>query len=84
LTVDGSTLRITCSPAARIHFVTHCRHCQLALDPQGGLITQWEFSLNTWLKKAEGNENAFFRLIVTAPDGTYAVTRGYRKEDLSL
>ena len=35
------------------------------------------------LEKSAGNENAFLRLTVTAPDGTYAATRAYFLNELT-
>lgn len=79
LTWDQGKLRVTCSPAARIQVVTQRRAARLA---QGEALTEAEFDLSPWQRKSEGDPNAFFRLIVTAADGTYAVTRAYFLDEL--
>jgi hypothetical protein len=48
----------------------------------GATVTSAEFDLSTWFEKSAGNPDAFIRLTVTAPDGTYAATRAYWMEEL--
>ena len=79
LTIDGSTLRITCDPAAQITVQTQAR---FARREAGDGITEAEFDLSVWKEKSAGNSNAFFRLTVTASDGTYAATRAYFLDEL--
>jgi len=74
LTLDGTTLRITCTEAAEICLETHARY---ALRSAGEGLTEAEFDLSTLVEKGSTAPNAFFRLTVTAPDGSYAVTRAY-------
>jgi len=79
LTIDGATLRITCDPAAQITVQTQAR---FAKREAGDGITEAEFDLSVWKEKSAGNSNAFFRLTVTASDGTYAATRAYFLDEL--
>lgn len=79
LTWDGQTLRVTCSACTCIQVVTQARVAHYA---KGQALTKVEFDMTKWLKKSEGKELAFFRLILTAADGTYAVTRAYHLDEL--
>lgn len=81
LTLEDGTLRIACSPAARVQLIAHNRHAQMAYDPEGK-ITEAVFDISGWLSKNRENPKGFLRLIVTAPDGTYAVTRAYWMDEL--
>ena len=78
LTLEGTTLRVTCSPAAQVTLQTQARHAQRVAGP----LTEAEFDLSVWMTKSQENPNAFFRLTVTAPDGTYAATRAYFSNEL--
>lgn len=80
LTLDGDRLRITCSPAARVQLVSNVRYSQLA---HGNGITEAEFDILRWQKKYGSNDRMYLRLIVTAADGSYAVTRAYFAEELT-
>lgn len=79
LTWEGSKLRVTCSPSARVTVQTQARHAQCEM---GEGLTEVEFDLSVWLEKSTGNPDAFFRLTVTAADGTYAETRAYWLDEL--
>ena len=79
LTWDGAKLRITCSPAARVQVLTQARQVQLAFDKDGA-VTEAEFDMTRWLLRS--HDDGFLRLIVTAADGTYAVTRAYWLDEL--
>ena len=80
LTLEGAKLKLTCSPAAQVTLQSQARY---ALRVAGDApVTEAEFDLTTWLTKSQGDPNAFIRLTVTAPDGTYAVTRAYYPEEL--
>lgn len=78
LTLEGPKLRITCTEAAQICLETQARHAQRA----AGGITEAEFDLSVWMEKSKGDPNAFFRLTVTAPDGSYAATRAYFLDEM--
>ncbi|MBQ6797971.1 MAG: hypothetical protein IJP11_01900 [Oscillospiraceae bacterium] len=79
LTLDGEMLKITCDPAVQITVQTQAR---FAKRVAGDDITEGEFDLSVWLQKSAGDPNAFFRLTVTAADGTYAATRAYFLDEL--
>jgi len=83
LTLDGDTLRITCSDAAQITLQTQARYALRCAGEDGAPIREGVFDLSVWREKSAGNPNAFFRLTVTAPDGTYAVTRAYFLDELN-
>jgi len=77
LTWEDGMLEIECSPCQRIQVITQTRVAHLAIADGGQTITGAQFDMNRWLTRSQGKENCFFRLVVTAPDGTYAVTRAY-------
>ena len=81
LTVEGEALQITCSPAARIHLETGNRWATVVVG-EDGPITQARISLAYWLKNSAGQDDAFLRLTVTAPDGTFAATRAYYRKEI--
>lgn len=81
LTIEGETLHIACSPAAKIHLETGNRWAK-AIVGEDGPITQADISLSYWLKNSYGQEDSFLWLTITAPDGTYAATRAYRRKEL--
>ena len=70
-----------CSPCTKIYLMTQTRRACCAYSEKGDLI-QADLNINNWLTRSRGKKNAFFRLILTAPDGSYAVTRAYRMEEL--
>lgn len=80
LSLDGTSLRITCDTAAEILLETQTRHAQRAT----GGITEAEFDLSVWMEKSKGDSNAYIRLTVIAPDGSYAATRAYFMDELGV
>ncbi len=83
LTLDGATLHIECSPAAKIQLVSQARFSSLACANEGQpLLTQADFDLTKWLQMCENEQVAFIRLIVTDEKGRYAVTRAYHYDEL--
>ena len=83
LTLDGNILRLTCSDAREVALQSQARFARRCAGENGASITEAEFDLTTWFEKSAGNENAFIRLTVTAPDGTYAATRAYFLDELT-
>lgn len=81
LTWDGKNVHISCSPARQIQLVTQSRWAQTVYC-QDGLLDKAEFDMSQWLQRSEGDMDSFFRLIVTACNGTYAVTRAYFLSEL--
>ena len=82
LSVEDDILRFRCSPASHVILETHARIAKYAKGEDGQPITEGEFSLKRFLERSEGDDRAFFRLTVFAPDGTYAATRAYSPEEL--
>jgi len=82
LTLEGDTLRILCPGAVRVSLETQARFARCVMAEAGSTLSEAEFDLRVWREKSAGNPNAFFRLTVTAPDGSYAVTRAYWKDEL--
>lgn len=82
LTLEDGKLRLTCSPAAKVQLIAHNRYAQMDYARDGKPMEGAEFDVSKWLKANEGKDNAFLRLVVTAADGTYAVTRAYWMDEL--
>lgn len=82
LTLEVDSLVITCSEAKEITLQTQARFARRCAGDRGEPITRGEFDLSVWREKSAGNPNAFIRLTVTAPDGSYAVTRAYYLDEL--
>lgn len=82
LTWENNKLVVRCSSAARIQVVTNFRWVKLALATEAPL-TECTFPMNGWYNKAKDNGGGFFRVIVTAADGSYAVTRAYWFDELA-
>lgn len=80
LTYEGGTLRVTCSPAARISLIKHRRPYRMAW---GDGITEAEFPMGKWYEMSKDDPKAWFYLKITATDGSYAVTKAYKPEDLA-
>ena len=82
LSVEGNTLKLTCSPAKCVMMETHGR-CGSYVEAEGeNWLKAVSFDLSDFIKKAEGDENCCIILTVTAPDGTYATTRAYYLPEL--
>ena len=79
LTYEDGTLKVTCSPAARISLLKSRRPDRMAW---GEGITEAEFPMGKWCEYCKDEPNAWFYLIITAADGTYAVTKAYSAKDL--
>lgn len=77
---DAGILRVTCSPAATVRLLKNRRPIRMAW---GDGITEAEFDLTKWYALCKEDPNAWFYLLITAADGTYAVTKAYRPEDLA-
>ena len=79
LTYEDGVLRVTCSPAAKIRLFKSRRPHRLEW---GEGITEAEFPMGKWCEYCKDEPNAWFYLIITAADGTYAVTKAYSVKDL--
>ena len=79
--VENNVLKVTCSDAQRVNMETYGRPAG-AVCAAGEPIREAEFPLADLLAKVDGDPAAFIYVTVTAPDGSYAVTRPYYLKDL--
>lgn len=82
LTIDENVLKITCSNAKRITLETHARYAKIATAEGENWLNSAQFDLTDFILRANGNPDAYVRLTVTAPDGTYACSRAYYLNEL--
>ena len=83
LTLEDGMVDIRCSPAVSIQVETHARTQRLVIPKDGAqTIDGARFDLKEWMEEEKDAPSAFFRITVTAPDGTYAVTRAYWLDEL--
>lgn len=85
LTLEGTTLKITCDDAKHIMLFSQSRHATELMHYDGTPIRSAEFDIEPWLQCWEDHnqqEKAFIRLIVTDPDGNNAYTRAYWYHEL--
>ena len=82
LTLDGNILKITCSDAKGVALESNARFTRQVHANGETLLQEAEFDLTKFKEVMEGQENAFIRLTVYAPDGTYAATRAYFLDEL--
>ena len=79
---DGANLNVKCSPAASVNVVAHHkRGCKIRFAEDGNLLTDVTIDLSVWAKRFGEAPDRTLRVVVTAPDGTYAVSRTYTAED---
>ena len=81
LSIEGTTLKVTCSDAQRINLLTYARYARVAWAEEQPL-REAEFDLEKFLEQANGDPNAFIYVTVTAADGSYACTRAYYLNEL--
>jgi len=82
LTIEGNTLKITCSEAHHITLESHGRFARRAASDDGSCICETEFDLAAFFEKAD-DPSMYIRLTVTAADGTYAASRAYFLNELT-
>ena len=86
ITLDGSTLKISCSDAQSIVVESDCRFAKRALPTQNdGLLREATFDLTKWIegtKSHETTEKAYIRITVNGPYGHRAFTRAYFFDEL--
>ena len=83
LSLEGTMLKIACSPAQHVAIFTQSRHA--TEFGTGEFIEGGEFDLAPWLDywKEHGRENeAFIRVVVTDEKGNKAYTRAYWYNEL--
>jgi len=82
ITWDGANLTVTCSPAASVQCIAHHRRgSKIQFAEEGKLLTEAVFNLSEWAKRFSDDPDRMLRIIVTAPDGSYAVSRAYTAKD---
>lgn len=85
LTLDGTVLKLHCSPAQSIFIFSQSRHATEIIHCDGSAVTEGEFDLAPWLACWQENHReaeAFIRVMVTGPDGHKAYTRAYWYHEL--
>ena len=81
VTVEGDTLKVSCSDAKQVTLESHARYAKSAYA-KDELLREAEFPLEVFFKETENNPNAFVYVTVTAEDGTYATTRAFFVDEL--
>ncbi len=83
LTLEGTTLRITCSDARSITLEGGNRFGRCAQPIHNdGLMREATFDITPWLNVCKGLPQDWIRVVVHGPYGHYAATRGYTYEEL--
>lgn len=84
LRLEDGFLEIECSDAAEILVETHARSSRRAKAEPGTVMNSARINLTKFFEWSEKvpKENAFFRVTVFAPDGSYAATRAYWLDEL--
>lgn len=80
LCLEDGILQITCSEAARILVETGNRFRRQAVGSP--TLTEASLDMTQWLEKSQNEPDTFLRVTVTAPDGSYAATRAYWRNEL--
>ena len=87
LTVDGTTLKVTCSDADRITLNSQYRFAKLVRSSAEGPLHEAEFDISLWLnditEEERKEDRAFLRVTVTDPAGNQAYTRAYRYSEIT-
>lgn len=82
LTMEDGKLTVSCSDAASICLYSQCRFDKRIFAKPGQVLNSGTFDVTEWLTKSADDPNAFLRVTVYAPDGTYAATRAYWMNEL--
>ena len=81
LSFEGTALKVACSDAQSIRMETHGRRADVVVT-ENEPLREATFQLDKILEKLGNDPEAFLYITVTAPDGTYAVTRPYYLREL--
>ena len=84
LTLEDGFLEIECSDASEITVETHARSARRAKHAPGELMNHARIDLTQfffWASEVP-KDNAYFRVTVYGPDGSYAATRAYYVSEL--
>ncbi len=82
LSIEDGILKVSCSDAKQIIVECQGTFARRAAADEKGWIREAEFDLTDFISKANGDPGVYVHLTVTAPDGTYAATRGYYLNEL--
>lgn len=82
LTLEGNMLKIICSDAKSVALESNARFTRHVRAMGENPLQEAEFDLTVFKEAMAEQENAFVRLTVYAPDGTYAATRAYFLDEL--
>ena len=82
LTLEDGKITVASSDAARICLYSQCRFDKRIFAKPGQVLNSGEFDVTQWLEKSADDPDAFLRVTVYAPDGTYAATRAYWMNEL--
>lgn len=82
LTLEDGKITVTCSDAANICLYSQCRFDKRIYAKPGQVLSGGEFDVTQWLEKSADDPDAFLRVAVYAPDGTFAATRAYWMNEL--
>ena len=82
LWMEDGILRVTCSDAKEISLETHGRFARYVAAGGGEWLRAAEIDLTDFLEKTMENPAAYIRLTITGPDGSYAATRAYFRDEL--
>ena len=84
LSLEDGFLDIECSDAREIIVETHARTVRRVAAEPGSVLNSAHIDLTKffyWCNEVP-KDNAYFRVTITAPDGTYAATRAYFLDEL--
>ena len=81
LTLEGDTLRVTCTPCRQIRLLTE-RRWVLVANADGEPLTEAAFHLRGWFDGCMPGRAAYFRVSITDEQGRCAYTRAYSREEL--
>lgn len=82
LTMEEGKITVTCSDAASICLYSQCRFDKIIRAKPGQVINSGEFDVTQWLEKSADDPDAFLRVTVYAPDGSFAATRAFWMDEL--
>ena len=81
LRVEDNVLKVTCSDAQQVNMESNGRLAKVVVS-EGEPLREAEFPLDNLLSTTDGKDDAFIYITVTAPNGSYAVTRPYYLKEL--
>ncbi|MBQ7246663.1 MAG: hypothetical protein IJS22_01035 [Lachnospiraceae bacterium] len=84
VSIEGTVLHISCSPAANISLACHGRYARRVFADGENYLTEVDLDIAVWFGRIteEWKDQAFIRLCVTDPKGNRAWTRAYWYNEL--